>query len=95
MSKELDFANRLRQAVQGCTVHTHGPIQAWLVIDQASARGEVEKKNVAQLVIKMCDDRICELKSTGLSDSNMAIQKEFETKKFIQELFMNYLEKSC
>jgi hypothetical protein len=95
MSIELELANRLRQAVQGCTVHTHGPIQAWLVIDQAARKGELAKKDIAKIVIQMCDDRIKELKLTGLKGSNIAIQKEIDTKKFIQELFTGYLEKTC
>jgi hypothetical protein len=88
MSETSELAARLRQAIQGCVVHNHGPIQAWAAIVQAQREGLVSAEEVARLAIESCQARIADLKSTGAIPEDTRIQKEELTLSFIKNLFL-------
>lgn len=87
MNDERDLAIRLRQAIQGCTVHMHGPIQAWQAIEDARSAGIVDFHAVAKFASDACDARMTELRKQGISENDLRIKKELITKKFILALF--------
>ncbi|MBK9038345.1 MAG: hypothetical protein IPL83_04150 [Bdellovibrionales bacterium] len=88
MSQRDLLAARLRQAVQGCTVHLHGPIQAWAAIEQACVEGAVQRDEVAMLAIEACTNRIKDLRQAGVDPSDLRIKKEELTRTFIEKLLL-------
>ncbi|MBK8201156.1 MAG: hypothetical protein IPK68_02110 [Bdellovibrionales bacterium] len=88
MSQRDLLAARLRQAVQGCTVHLHGPIQAWAAIEQACVEGAVQRDEVAMLAIEACTNRIKDLRQAGVDASDVRIKKEELTRTFIEKLLL-------
>lgn len=89
MSDSSELAARLRQSIQGCAVHNHGPVQAWAAIEQAQQEGLVNAMEVARLAIESCQARIRDLQSAGAGPSDTRIQKEELTLSFIENLFLN------
>ncbi len=87
MTDGEELAARLRQSIQGCAVHNHGPIQAWAAIDQAHRSGLIQAAEVARLAILACSARIEDLKSGGADQNDFRIQKEELTRSFIENLF--------
>jgi hypothetical protein len=87
MSRDRALAERLRQAVQGCTIHNHGPVQAWAAARQACLEGRADEKEVARLAVEACTGRIEELKKAGASADDLRIKKEELTRAFIERLF--------
>lgn len=87
MSDVEMLASRLRQAIQGCSIHNHGPVQAWAAIERASAEGLVQSAEVARWAIQACVERIRVLKEQGAGPSDLRIQKEEITRAFIEKLF--------
>ena len=81
------LAARLRQSIQGCSIHQHGPIQAWVAIEEASSEDRAIAAEVAAIAAKDCAKRIDELKAAGVSDSDPRIRKEELTRAFIERLF--------
>jgi hypothetical protein len=86
MSASEELAARLRQAIQGCAVHNHGPVQAWAAIDEACREGAVQVQDVATRAISACTQRIQELQCAGIPPSDQRIKKEELTRAFITRL---------
>jgi Protein of unknown function (DUF3050) len=82
-----DLAARLRQAVQGCTTHLHGPVQAWREIRRESDRGAASLEEVQSAAIAACDARIAELREQGVTPEDPRMRKETDTRDFIVTLF--------
>lgn len=81
------LAARLRQAVQGCTLHPNGPVQAWQAIEDAVLSGEVAAADVARLAAEACDARIEELQRQGAAEGDPRLRKEEIARRFIRRLF--------
>lgn len=81
------LAGRLRQAVQGCTVHLHGPVQAFQAVRAAHNAGEVDEREVANLAIHDCNLRLLSLAEEGVAAQDARVRKERATIEFIQALF--------
>jgi hypothetical protein len=86
MSLHDDLAARLRQAIQGCSIHNHGPIQAWVAIEEACNAGEVKAGDIARLAMQACTQRIAALQEAGVDVSDQRIKKEELTRAFIERL---------
>jgi hypothetical protein len=86
MSANEALAARLRQAIQGCSLHNHGPIQAWAEIERARDEGTVEVNQVAKLAIEACTNRIADLRAAGVDAGDLRIKKEVLTRAFIERL---------
>lgn len=89
MNDSRQLASRLRQAVQGCTLHLHGPVQAWAAVEQACLEGKASREEVAQYVIKSCTNRIEELLAAGIAHDDLRILKERKTRKFVERLLLD------
>ncbi len=87
MTDEELLAARLRQAIQGCTMHSHGPVQAWNAIEEANRAGLIDRALIVRLAVDACDARVAELRRQGISDGDVRIRKETITKSFILSLF--------
>ena len=78
------LAQRLRQAVQGCTVHLHGPVQAWHAVMEAGdgymACGVVEEAIEASAI------KMRELREAGVSEQDPRYRKEVLTVEFLRTL---------
>lgn len=85
MSESEALAARLRQSIQGCTLHLHGPVQAWASIEEARARG-VRAEDVARHAVEACTRRIAELKAEGVTDGDPRVRKEELTRAFIERI---------
>jgi hypothetical protein len=85
-SLKESLAARLRQSVQGCSIHSHGPIQAWAAIQQASEEDQVDIHEVAKIAMEACTHRIAELRATGVRDEDPRLKKEELTRAFIERL---------
>ncbi len=81
------LARRLRQAVQGCTLHMHGPVQAWGAVAEAVAAQQVGRAEVGDLVIDACLARVAELERQGVEGDDPRIAKERRTIRFVAALF--------
>lgn len=90
MSESAKLAGRLRQAIQGCSVHSHGPVQAWAAIEQACADGKAEARVVAEIATEACRLRILELEADGTAETDLRIKKERLTLAFIQKLLGSF-----
>lgn len=86
MKKCEELAARLRQSIQGCSIHIHGPIQAWRAIEEACAEGSAEMQDVAKIAIEACRRRIADLQSAGVDSNDQRIKKEELTCAFIEKL---------
>lgn len=86
MSLAKDLAARLRQSVQGCTLHLHGPIQAWVEITRACHDKKTCTEEVARIAVESSKLRIAELIEKGVSKDDPRIVKEELTKAFIKKL---------
>lgn len=84
--KAVQLAKRLRQAVQGCTVHQHGPVQAWSAIQEAVACGEVSLEEVEKIALEACRSRVHDLSRQGATDDDRRVLKENQTHDFIKSL---------
>jgi hypothetical protein len=86
-SLSVQLASRLRQAVQGCTIHSHGPVQAWAAIEQAREDNGVSSEEVGKLAVEACAKRIEELLTLGAKPDDLRIRKEVLTRAFLEKLF--------
>jgi hypothetical protein len=86
MKKNEELAARLRQSIQGCAIHNHGPIQAWVAIEEASAEGVAQMQEVARIAMEACKKRIADLQMTGVDSGDLRIKKEELTCLFIERL---------
>lgn len=86
MSNARELAQRLRQSVQGCSIHLHGPVQAWLEIIESYKNGEVELSEIEKIATEASQKRINDLKESGVSEDDPRIKKEKITKEFIKKL---------
>jgi len=82
---------RLRQAVQGCTVHGHGPVQAWRAIEEAARAGGATREAVAREASGACRARLRELRDGGVPDDDARAVKERTTLAFIRALYADVL----
>jgi hypothetical protein len=85
-TRAVDLAARLRQAVQGCTVHLHGPVQAWNAVEEAAASG-VSREEVATLAARSCLDRMRSLSAEGVPADDPRMKKEKLALSFIRTLY--------
>jgi len=88
MTLSESLAARLRQSIQGCTIHLHGPIQAWVAIQQASAAEKITVEEVAKIAIEACTQRITTLLESGVKPEDQRIKKEELTRAFIERLLL-------
>ena len=88
MSVARDLAARLRQSVQGCTLHLHGPVQSCAAIEQACCEGKVSYEEVAKFAIEACTRRIEELRKEGVAADDKRLLKELKTRDFIVRLLL-------
>lgn len=58
------LAARLRQAALGCTIHTHGPVNAMAAIIEADRAGDCDAVTVVDQVLDRCRGRLSTV--TGL-----------------------------
>jgi hypothetical protein len=75
------LADRLRIAVQGCTLHIHGPVQAWHAIHEQDADHEV-----LTIIRKKSLDKVAGLREAGVTDDDPRIRKELLTERFCTAL---------
>lgn len=80
------LAARLRQAIQGCSLHSHGPVQAWAAIQSASESEQLQAGEVARLALEACTQRIEELVASGVDPADPRVKKEELTRAFIEKL---------
>ncbi len=80
------LAARLRQSIQGCTLHLHGPVQAWASIEDARAKGTVRTEDVAKHAMEACTKRIEELRAEGVGADDPRVRKEELTRAFIERI---------
>ncbi len=80
------LALRLRNAVQGCSIHIHGPVQAWAAVMEAAAIGEVELRSVAEFAIGASRKRLQDLRELGAKSDDERVRKEELTIAFIEKL---------
>lgn len=80
------LAVRLRQSIQGCTLHIHGPVQAWASIEDAHIEGAIRTEEVAKYAVEACTKRISELRAEGVSPEDPRIRKEELTRAFIEKI---------
>jgi hypothetical protein len=81
MKKSAELADRLRQSIQGCAVHIHGPVQAWAAVEEAGDAVEV-----ARHAMGACDARIKALLKEGAAPHDTRIKKEELTRAFLERL---------
>lgn len=86
MSSSESLAIRLRQSIQGCTLHLHGPVQAWASIEEARVQGKVRAEDVAKHASDACTKRISELLAEGVGPDDPRIRKEELTRAFIEKI---------
>lgn len=86
MTLEEELAARLRQSVQGCTIHLHGPVQAWIAINEASQNVGVSIEAIKKIASEASRERINGLFKAGVSPEDPRIKKEEITKAFIEKL---------
>ncbi|MBX9884121.1 MAG: hypothetical protein K2X68_04025, partial [Novosphingobium sp.] len=53
-AEESQLAARLRQSVQGCTLHPGGPVQSWGAVVAAGKAGRVDPAEVVRQAIRSC-----------------------------------------
>jgi hypothetical protein len=75
------LADRLRIAVQGCTLHIHGPVQAWAAIDDAGVEAEV-----LRIVTDKSREKMRSMAADGVSEGDPRMVKEFLTIGFCRAL---------
>jgi hypothetical protein len=88
MIDKAQLAARLRQSVQGCTLHSHGPVQAWMAIENACEQGHVTHQEIAQIIVEGCTNRIESLEQEGVDAQDPRILKEKTTMEFIKKLLL-------
>lgn len=81
-----ELASRLRQSVQGCSIHLHGPVQAWMAIKEASQNNGISIESVKKIASEASRERINELVKAGVPTEDLRIRKEEITKAFIEKL---------
>ena len=89
MNMSWHLAFRLRQSVQGCTLHLHGPVQAWAAVEKACEEGLANRTQVAQYVIDSCSHRIDELLASGIREDDQRVFKEKKTRAFVERLLLD------
>ena len=87
MSEAALLAARLRQSVQGCALHPHGPVQAGQAIEEAARAGKLSAAEVASLAIEACRLRLVTLGSEAVAAGDPRVRKERLAIRFIAALF--------
>lgn len=87
MSEAALLAARLRQAVQGCALHLHGPVQAWQAIQEAARAGKLNAADVATMALEACRLRLTALGNEAVPGDDPRVRKEQSTIDFIAALF--------
>lgn len=81
-----ELAETLRQSVQGCVIHAHGPVQAWARIMEAQQRGSASAAEVLAHISAASEAHLKELRRQGAEASDPRIHKEELTLKFVEKL---------
>ncbi|MCA9672640.1 MAG: hypothetical protein KC503_43900 [Myxococcales bacterium] len=82
-----ELAARLRQAVQGCTLHLHGPVMAWWTIEQAVEQGDIDRGAVLRAAVGASERRLATLRAQGVDEDDPRVRKEIITARFMARLF--------
>lgn len=88
MSRSPELAARLRQAIQGCSLHIHGPVQAWAEVMEACGEGNASSREIAEIAMTACRRRVEELRAEGVASDDPRIHKEELTRAFIEKLLL-------
>jgi len=83
---EQKFADRIRQGVQGCTIHLHGPVQTWRAIMDAEKKGLATKGGVLDNARDACRTRLADLVREGAAEDDPRVVKEKLTLDFLENL---------
>ena len=75
------LADRLRVAVQGCTLHIHGPVQAW-----AAIRDVGMELAVLRVIDEKSRTKVDTLRAQGVGPDDPRIRKELVTLAFCDAL---------
>jgi hypothetical protein len=65
-SAERQWAQRVRQATVGCTIHPHGPLNALATVLEAHQASELDAYLVLEEVITQCRRRLESLPPLGI-----------------------------
>ena len=84
--KAQELAESLRQSVQGCVIHAHGPVQAWARIMEAQQQGSASAAEVLEHISAASAARLTELRRQGAEASDPRIHKEELTLSFVEKL---------
>ena len=87
MTVTNDLAARFRQAVQGCTLHIHGPVQAWRAVVDAAEDGTVEYAEVGRRVCGLSFAKVATMRGQGVTEDDPRIAKERSVAAFAAALF--------
>jgi hypothetical protein len=87
VSEAALLAARLRQSVQGCALHLHGPVQAWQAIEEAARAGKLSAVEVASLAVEAGRLRLVALASEAVPGDDPRVRKERLAIRFIAALF--------
>ena len=82
-AEESQLAARLRQAVQGCTLHPNGPVQSWSAVLAAGKAGRVDPVEVVRQAIRSCLGRADELRAAGVAEDDPRVRKELVASSFL------------
>lgn len=82
----MQLAERLRQAVQGCTLHPHGPLQAFAQIQDARRAGMTTATAVLAQVGSCCSRRLRQLQALGVGRDDPRWRKELAAAEFCTAL---------
>jgi hypothetical protein len=86
MSDAVALVARLRQAVQGCTLHGHGPVHAWTAINRSVANGSVTMTTLQATARNLAETRRADLAVEGVTNTDPRWRKEVVTGTFIEKL---------
>lgn len=87
MKLKKELAQQLRQSVQGCSQHLHGPVQAWHQLRQKFPDDFEKQKEVAILAVDESLEKIARLFKQGYGKDDPSVQKEIITADFLRSLY--------
>lgn len=71
------LADRLRVAVQGCTLHIHGPVQAWRAIEALD--DDLLTAAVLAHITRRSTAKMLDLSQSGVAPDDARVRKEVDT----------------
>ena len=84
---EYNLAMRFRQAVQGCTLHLHGPVAAFCEVQKQARDNGVRLDVVRELITTRSRMRQITLTAAGVSAADPRQRKELAVAEFTEALF--------